>query len=398
MNVKKVASERILSVDIMRGLTLLLMLFVNDLFEPGVPAWLLHTKVDVDGMGLADWVFPGFLFIVGVSVPYAIRSRLNEGESKRQIIGHIAVRTLSLLIIGVYIVNIERLNESLTGMSRYAWAILLYVGVFLIWNNYPDRQEQRIFFALKGLGLVIMLILAFIFRAGEPGNVLWLETSWWGILGLIGWGYFVAALASLLLNGQIVALLCLWIFFVILNVLSSSGTLVWPEMINSVFGVVLDGNIPSIVLIGVIVGILIKSEKLAKEKIVFLISLMGTFSLLLGFFLRNWFILSKIGGTPSWAFVCNGISLLIYVFLYFLVDIKRYSTRWGNLFRFAGRNSLTTYLAPDVIYFVCWGWGISFFYKQTSSQLLAIGGSMIWAFLMLGFAWLLTRMHIRLKL
>jgi len=398
MNVKKVASERILSVDIMRGLTLLLMLFVNDLFEPGVPAWLLHTKVDVDGMGLADWVFPGFLFIVGVSVPYAIRSRLNKGESKRQIIGHIAVRTLSLLIIGVYIVNIERLNESLTGMSRYAWAILLYVSVFLIWNNYPDRQEQRIFFALKGLGLVIMLILAFIFRAGEPGNVLWLETSWWGILGLIGWGYFVAALASLLLNGQIVALLCLWIFFVILNVLSSSGILVWPEMINSVFGVVLDGNIPSIVLIGVIVGILIKSEKLAKEKIVFLISLMGTFSLLLGFFLRNWFILSKIGGTPIWAFVCNGISLLIYVFLYFLVDIKRYSTRWGNLFRFAGRNSLTTYLAPDVIYFVCWGWGISFFYKQTSSQLLAIGGSMIWAFLMLGFAWLLTRMHIRLKL
>ncbi|MCL4638044.1 MULTISPECIES: hypothetical protein [Olivibacter] len=79
MNVKKVASERILSVDIMRGLTLLLMLFVNDLFEPGVPAWLLHTKVNVDGMELADWVFPGFLFIVGVSAPYAIRSRLNKG-------------------------------------------------------------------------------------------------------------------------------------------------------------------------------------------------------------------------------------------------------------------------------------------------------------------------------
>lgn len=397
MNVKKVASERILSVDIMRGLTLLLMLFVNDLFEPGVPAWLLHTKVNVDGMGLADWVFPGFLFMVGVSVPYAIRSRLSTGESKRQIIGHIVVRTLSLLIIGVYVVNIGRLNEALTGMSRYAWAILLYVSVFLIWNNYPDRQEQRIFFALKGLGLVIMLILAFIFRAGEPGNVLWLETSWWGILGLIGWGYFVAALACLLLNGQIVALLCLWIFFVILNVLSTLGILVWPEMINSVLGVVLDGNIPSIVLIGVIVGILIKSEKLAKEKIVFLISFMGTFSLLLGFFLRHWFILSKIDGTPSWAFVCNGISLLIYGFLYFLVDIKRY-TRWCSLFRFAGRNSLTTYLAPDIIYFVCWSWGISFFYKQTSSQLLAIGGSMIWAFLMLGFAWLLTRMHIRLKL
>ena len=63
--------SRIMSIDIMRGLTLFLMLFVNDLYEPGVPYWLVHTKADVDGMGLADWVFPGFLFMVGMSVPYA---------------------------------------------------------------------------------------------------------------------------------------------------------------------------------------------------------------------------------------------------------------------------------------------------------------------------------------
>jgi heparan-alpha-glucosaminide N-acetyltransferase len=43
----------------MRGLTLVLMLFVNDLYMPGVPAWLGHRAADFDGMGLADWVFPG---------------------------------------------------------------------------------------------------------------------------------------------------------------------------------------------------------------------------------------------------------------------------------------------------------------------------------------------------
>ena len=47
--------NRILSIDIMRGLTLFLMLFVNDLFEPGVPGWMVHAKGDFDGMGLADW-------------------------------------------------------------------------------------------------------------------------------------------------------------------------------------------------------------------------------------------------------------------------------------------------------------------------------------------------------
>jgi|GEM_PF-3977448 len=48
--------QRILSIDIMRGLTLFLMLFVNDVFMPGVPKWIGHTEADVDGMGLADWV------------------------------------------------------------------------------------------------------------------------------------------------------------------------------------------------------------------------------------------------------------------------------------------------------------------------------------------------------
>ena len=58
------SSQRILSIDIVRGLTLLLMLFVNDLYMPGVPAWLGHTEMNYDGMGLADWVFPSFLFMV----------------------------------------------------------------------------------------------------------------------------------------------------------------------------------------------------------------------------------------------------------------------------------------------------------------------------------------------
>mgnify|MGYP007097294285 CR=1 FL=1 len=62
---------RIVSIDIMRGLTLFLMLFVNDLYVRGVPSWMVHTEADFDGMGLADCVFPGFLFMVGMSVPFA---------------------------------------------------------------------------------------------------------------------------------------------------------------------------------------------------------------------------------------------------------------------------------------------------------------------------------------
>ena len=124
--------ERVLAVDVMRGLTLFLMLFVNDLYEPGVPKWLVHTEGNVDGMGLADWVFPGFLFMVGISIPYAIAARKRSKQSQLTILKHILIRTLSLLVIGVMILNIGRLNEDLSGINRQLWAILLYISIFLI--------------------------------------------------------------------------------------------------------------------------------------------------------------------------------------------------------------------------------------------------------------------------
>ena len=65
-------NTRISSIDIMRGLTLLLVLFVNDLYMPGVHSWLGHFPADFDGMGLADWIFPGFLFIVGMVIAFVI--------------------------------------------------------------------------------------------------------------------------------------------------------------------------------------------------------------------------------------------------------------------------------------------------------------------------------------
>jgi uncharacterized membrane protein YeiB len=78
--------------------------------------------------------------------------------------------------------------------------------------------------------------------------------------------------------------------------------------------------------------------------------------------------------------------------------VKGYQ-RWIGLFEEAGKNSLTTYLAPDLIYFVCWGFHLPlFFYKQSGHMGLAIAGSLLWAFAMLWYAILLKKLHIYLKL
>ena len=55
---------RVASIDIVRALTMVLMIFVNDLGTlKDIPLWLGHVEAGVDGIGLSDVVFPAFLFI-----------------------------------------------------------------------------------------------------------------------------------------------------------------------------------------------------------------------------------------------------------------------------------------------------------------------------------------------
>src|SRR5690606_36137852 len=109
---------------------------------------------------------------------------------------HIMIRTLSLLLIGVLLMNAGSINEDLTGMDRNLWAVLLYVSIFLVWNHYPEDQGKKyLYLGMRLAGILGIVYLASIFKAGDAQNPKWLEIGWWGILGLIGWGYFVAATA-----------------------------------------------------------------------------------------------------------------------------------------------------------------------------------------------------------
>ncbi len=391
--------SRIMSIDIMRGLTLFLMLFVNDLYEPGVPSWLVHTKADVDGMGLADWVFPGFLFMVGMSVPYAFASRRKKGNSNRQILLHIFSRTVSLLIIGVMLLNGGRINPELSGMNHFMWSIAVLVSIFLVWNRYPDRQGRRKFYlGLKIAGIAGLVFLAAIFRAGEPGREEWLRTEWWGILGLIGWGYFASAIPFLLAGERLGAIVLFWLFFLLLNIFSQLEMLGFLDVIKPVFGVIIDGNVPFIVLTGLIAGILLRRFGREPLKLISVFSVTGILFVFAGVVLRHWFIISKIYGTPSWGMICNGISILVFAMLFLVVDYLN-KDRWAKAFLPAGQNSLTTYLAPDVLYYLIWWIGVPvLLYKQDHSPVLAVTGSLVWAFTMVGFAALLARLNIRLKL
>src|SRR6056297_1815121 len=392
-------TNRITSIDIMRGLTLFLMLFVNDLYVPGVPKWMVHKTIEEDGLGLADWVFPGFLFMVGLSIPFAIMAREKLGQSKMQLLKHILIRTSSLMFIGVFIVNGEGYNAALTGINKNLWLFLVYVSIFLIYNNYPKESAYAsIFKILKVIGVLGILVLAIVYRSGTLENPGWMRISWWGILGLIGWGYLVSALTYFWLRDHIGSIIGVWLVFLLLNILAQTTYTTILNPIKPVLGVVINGNVPSIVLSGLLIGVLLKKYKADCKRFLSFIIPIGLGALAFGFILRNWFIVSKLIGTPSWVMLCNGISILVFALLFYLLDIKKWH-RWSGAFLPAGKNSLTTYLAPDMLYYIIWGLNLNIlWYKQSEMPWLAVSGSLLWAFLMIRFAQLLSKARIRLKL
>jgi predicted acyltransferase len=392
--------NRISSIDIMRGLTLVLMLFVNDLNMNVAPAWLGHRPADFDGMGLADWVFPGFLFIVGMAIPFAFSKRFSSGQSLYDISRHIVTRSLSLIIIGVLMLNTGRVNPELTGISKNLWAILMYLGVFLFWNDYPDKENK--FFtiiALKFTGLAIFVFLIFKFRSGQFENNGSLVTSWWGILGLIGWGYLVSAFTYVLCRDSILKTSLFALFFLVMNMLSDWKLLGFLDPIKPVFGIIIDGNVPFIVLSGLIGGLIIKKIPVIDfKKVISIFTGLGVLYIISGFILRKWFIISKIQATPSWGMICNGISFIIFILLYWIADVRN-KINWASFLQPAGENSLTTYIAPDILYYLIWSSGFPLLiYKQSHEPLIVIAGSIIWALLMVGLTSLLVRLKIRLKI
>ncbi|WP_300603575.1 DUF5009 domain-containing protein [Niabella sp.] len=326
-------------------------------------------------------------------------SRRRKGDGWPQLLWHILLRSVSLLIIGLLMLNGGRVNPELTGMPVLLWKSLVYGCIFLVWNAYPVNQRMRPFFVLLQLaGAGGLLYLAWIFKAGTPGDVKWMETGWWGILGLIGWGYFTAALIYLCAGGRLAAVAGCWLLFVVLNILSQSEIWHIGGLAGKITSVVWNGNVPSIVLAGLATGMMLRKYAGDKRTLLRILVAMGVGCLAAGFVLRHWFILSKIYATPSWAMVCNGISLLLFVIVYYFTDVWG-KVKWAKLFKMAGQNSLTTYLLPDLVYFICWGLGIPlFFYKQKTQVWLAVGGSVVWAGVMILFAYGLSKLSVKLKL
>src|ERR1700734_809828 len=135
-------TTRLASIDIFRGLTMVVMIFVNDLDGVrGLPWWTPHAKANIDVMTYVDMVFPFFLFIVGLSMPLAIRQRLKKNPSLPGLWLHVAIRSASLVVLGLILANVELADPARMSINRYAWAILALAGASLFLSVYKGSER-----------------------------------------------------------------------------------------------------------------------------------------------------------------------------------------------------------------------------------------------------------------
>lgn len=390
---------RIHSVDVLRGLTILLMIFVNEVAGMrNIPDWLHHVAPGVDGMTIVDWVFAGFLFIVGMSIPLSINNRIQKGDSFFQLQRHILGRTIGLLVLGVFMVNAEGgYNEEAMGMRIGVWSLLFYPCVILVWNYYTFQNKVWAY-VLRGIGIAGLVALAAIYRGGEDGTE-YLQPRWWGILGLIGWAYLYTCIIYQVVNGNKYYLLAMVGICTLVYALGHSSISEQNALLGWTRGQAGNATHTGLALCGALLTLIFFDQKYERALISRLNEALGLAALLFiaGWILRPYYHIGKIGATPTWGLYCSVIAIIVFIVLYWITDLKGIN-RWTKFFRPAGSNPLLTYIIP----FIFWALYRTFhFYLLPDSLRTGITGVIYCLLYAIAILWIvkwLNRIHIKLQL
>lgn len=298
--------DRILSVDIFRGATILLMVLVN---TPGtwsnVYGPFLHANWH--GYTPTDLVFPFFLFIVGTSIAFSYQKKIADAKAYRKII----IRSLKLIGLGIFL------------------------GAFTIYFPFfKDFENIRFPGVLQRIGVV------FFFAALLFINLNWKNLVWVTIVLLVGY----------------------WVLMTLIPVEGVASTLDrapnnlanWLDV--KVFGTHnykadydpegLLSTIPSIAsaLLGIFTGLILTSKQ--EKKTTLLIGIGGAL-LLIGHIWDIVFPINKALWTSSFVLVTAGWANLILAFIYYLTDVKKIA--FGSVFRYAGANAIVVYFLSSFI-------------------------------------------------
>lgn len=395
-----VASQRIASIDIFRGITMAVMIFVNALDGVrGLPWWTHHAKVNWDLMTYVDMVFPFFLFAIGLSLPIAVERRLKRNPSVAALWIHVIVRSFSLIVLGLILANAEKADPTRMGINGNLWGLLgLFCGALFLLDYSSLTRLQPYARILQGIGILGVVILYAIFRRTTGGHAAWIDFSYPEILGLIGFSYFAVALLYIPTRRWRWAPAAWFVLLVALCALSTDRMpmihirlplYVWPFN-NGAFGCMITA--------GIVTTSFFRSAKARTSPEAAIVKALAFGAIALG---AGWALaplgISKIRATPTWCLWSIGAAAILFALLYWICDVKQWQ-RWAAPVHAGGANTLTTYLLPDLWDFTLGALGIFFYEKIFPNGWPGVIKTVVFACMILAIASLLTRARIRLQL
>lgn len=347
----KTMNQRITSIDALRGLVMFTMIFVNDLATVGaiVPDWMMHYELrhgDANGMTFVDLVFPAFLFIVGMSIPFALGSRMDKGERTWKTLLHVLQRTASLLFIGVLMVN-EAPDGARLGWSPALWVVLMFVSAIFAFGSIKW---------MRLIGLLALLWLAYIWVGPQGAKILTLSpfhlsAQWWGILGLIGWDYLVGSSVFLGFKGHRTALLGSMVILLGLFAADHAGAFdgCWLTKIVGIGDTL--GAQGAITVGGVLLASILKAPEMgnvvARVRFTLLFIIATSAGALL---LQGAYGINKNAATPSYCLWACAVTATLWLMLYLLTDVRRVAAIAIPL-SIAGQNVLLAYFLSEALPF-----------------------------------------------
>jgi predicted acyltransferase len=309
---RKTTSSRLVSLDVFRGLTVMFMILVNNPGDWGhIYKPLEHAEWN--GCTLADLVFPFFLFIVGVSIVYAL-------ETKKQVQADHGQLTLRIL--------------------RRA-AIIFGLGLFMSLYWYWDFSTVRIPGVLQRIALVYLLCGLIYVKTDYR-----LQTALFLII-LIGYYLLMTRVAVPgygMANLQPETNLGAWLdrlIFTPAHLWNQSRT--WdPEGLL--------GTLPAMgtTLLGTLTGTWLKRKGLTERARVGLMLLAGIVLAGAGLWWNISFPINKALWTSSFVLFTGGLALIVFGLCYFLVDVLGYK-KWTTSFVVYGVNPITVFVASGLL-------------------------------------------------
>ena len=351
--------ERLLSLDTLRGFDMAMLVGIGGIIitlaELTGWGWMeaLATQqhhVQWEGFRMYDLIFPLFMFISGVAIPYAINSKLEKGVTKSVLFKKIFVRLIALILLGILYNG--ALSRGFTNL-RYV-SVLSQIGFGYFFAALISLYSKSI----KGPAYWLVGILA-----GVAVLQLFVPVSGYGAGTFEPATTLNAWLDQHLIPGRL------------------NDEVFDPEGILCIISAI------SITLMGTLSGHIIRSSKATPTKRALYIALAGVGLIVLAQVLSPFYPIIKKMWTATYVMKAGGVSALLLSLFYFVIDVKG-SKNWTLFFRVFGMNSITIYMGHRIIDFrdisrFFLNWSSVHINEQWGAVFIATGVLMIqWALLL----------------